>query len=37
MKVCEICGAEEKLHEEREAEESVLGVCEECMQDFVQK
>ncbi len=36
MKVCEICGSEEKWDDEEEEEELLLGVCAECMKDFGQ-
>lgn len=38
MKVCEICGSEEKWSEEQadDDDELLLGVCEQCMQDFAQ-
>jgi hypothetical protein len=36
MKICEVCGAEEQFPEEEENEETILGLCERCMNDFRQ-
>ena len=38
MKICEVCGAEEKLEGLLDEQDDVmiLGVCERCMNDFRQ-
>ncbi|WP_255517870.1 MULTISPECIES: hypothetical protein [unclassified Thermoactinomyces] len=36
MKICEVCGAEEQFPGEEENDEILLGLCDQCMNDFKQ-